>query len=165
MAFLNSVAYVILLGIAAHYIGEALPERWLKYEYALFRPRKWEHGGVVYERIRVQDWKDHMPDMSRVMKDMVPKKIGICPTSDEIWTLVRETCRAEAVHLGLCLCAPVVYFFWWNKIGIFLSGLVIVCNLPFIVIQRYNRPMFIRLAIRLEAREERKKYADTHFIG
>ncbi len=165
MAFWNSLIYVLVLGVASHYIGEALPAKWLRHEYFLFRTRKWEKNGSIYEKLRVQDWKDHMPDMSRVMKDMVPKKVGICPKSCDVWVLVRETCRAEAVHLGLCLCAPVIYFFWWNGMGIFLSGVVIFCNLPFILIQRYNRPALIRLAQRLEVREERRKYACTHPVG
>ena len=34
---------------------------------------------------------------------------------------------------------------------------MVLCNLPFIIIQRYNRPMLVALASRLEAREERRR--------
>ncbi len=165
MAFWKSCAYFLLIGIASHYIGEALPAKWLKWDRFLFRERKWEKKGEVYERIRIQDWKDHMPDMSRVMKDMVPKKVGICPHSEDVWILVTETCRAEAVHWGICLCAPVIYLFWWNWMGVLLSSILILGNLPFIMIQRYNRPTLIALAKRLEVREERKRNACAHSVG
>ena len=159
MAFLKSVLYVLILGIASHYIGEALPRRWSHWDRFPFRPWKWERDGKIYKKIAIDAWKDHMPDMSRWMKDMVPKRVGICPKSIDVWILVGETCVAEAVHFALCLLAPGVYFFWKNGMGVFLSLLVVVCNLPFILIQRYNRPALVSLAKRLQAREERKKNA------
>lgn len=159
MPFLKSVLYVLALGIAAHYIGEALPRRWFHWDRFPYRPWKWEDDGDLYEKICIQDWKDHMPDMSRVMKDMVPKKVGICPSSKDVWILVRETCVAEIVHVALCFFAPGVYLFWKNWVGWFLTGLVIVGNLPFIMIQRYNRPVLVGLAERLEKREARRKLA------
>lgn len=159
MPFLKSVLYVLALGIAAHYIGEALPRRWFHWDRFPYRPWKWEGDGDLYEKICIQDWKDHMPDLSRVMKDMVPKKVGICPSSKDVWILVRETCVAEIVHVALCFFAPGVYLFWKNWVGWFLTGLVIVGNLPFIMIQRYNRPVLVGLAERLEKREARRKLA------
>ena len=157
MAFLKSVIYVLVLGIAAHYIGEALPRRWFHWDRFPFRSWEWERGGTVYEKIRIQDWKDHVPDLSRVMKDMVPKRVGICPSSAEVWILIKETCVAEFIHFALCILAPGVYLFWRNGMGIFLTLVVIFGNLPFLIIQRYNRPALIALAQRLEHREERKR--------
>lgn len=157
MAFLKSVIYVLVLGIAAHYIGEALPRRWFHFDRFPFATRKWEREGAVYESIKIQDWKDHVPDLSRVMKDMVPKRVGICPTSSEVWVLVSETCVAEFIHFALCIFSPGVYLFWKNSMGIFLACVVVFCNVPFILIQRYNRPTLIALARRLEKREERRR--------
>ncbi len=165
MAFLKSVFYVVIWGMLSHFIGEALPRKWFKYDRFPFTPRKWEKNGTVYERIRIQDWKDHMPDMSRIMKNMVPKRVGFCPTSEQVRTLVVETCVAEVTHTALCLIAPGVWFFWKNGTGIFLSCMVVLGNLPFILIQRYNRPALVALAQRLEAREERKRNACAHTVG
>jgi len=161
MAFLKSVIYVLVLGIVAHFIGEALPRRWFHADRFPYRAWKWEKNGTIYECVRVQDWKDHVPDMSRVMKDMVPKRVGICPTSEEVRILVGETCVAELIHALLCFFSFGVYLFWKNKMGIFLSVVVVLCNLPFIIIQRYNRPMLIALADRLQLREERRRRRET----
>ncbi len=165
MPFLKSVLYVLICGVASHFIGEALPRRWFHHDRIPFRPWKWEKDGEIYEKIRIQDWKDHMPDMSRVLKDMVPKRVGMCPTSEQVRVLIQETCVAETIHVALCLVAPVIWLFWRSGIGIFLSCLVIVCNLPFIWIQRYNRPMLVAFAQRLEAREERKRHACADSVG
>ena len=165
MPLLYSVLYVLVLGVAAHFVGEALPDRWLRADRFPCKGYAWEKNGKIYDRLRIRKWKDAMPDMSRVMKDMVPKRVGIAPTSEKMNILVRETCRAELVHWGLCLLAPVIFFFWWNAIGVLLSLLVIFCNLPFIMIQRYNRPAFVSLAKRLEAREEKKRNANLDSFG
>jgi len=165
MAFLKSVLYVMILGIVSHYIGETLPRKWFHWDRFPFRAWKWEKSGLIYEKIRIQNWKDRMPDISRVMKDMVPKRIGLRPTSRDIRILITETCVAETVHFCLCLLAPVIYTFWKNGTGVFLMIVVIACNLPFMMIQRYNRPVLITFAQRLEAREERKKNACVDFVS
>ena len=165
MAFLKSVLYVAALGIAAHFIGEALPTAWLRYDRFPCRAWKWERGGKIYDKLGIRRWKDHLPDMSRIMRDMIPKKLGRCPTAADTRRLVLETCRAELVHWGLCLCAPVIYFFWWSWVGVVLSALTVACNLPFILIQRYNRPALLQLAERLELREERKRNARADSVG
>ena len=165
MAFLKSLIYYTICGVASHFIGEALPRKWFRYDRFPFRAWKWEKNGTIYEKIHIQDWKDHMPDLSRLMKDMVPKRLGFCPTAEQVRTLIAETCVAEAVHVCLCLVAPVIWLFWRNGMGIFLTGVVIVCNLPFIWIQRYNRPALIAFAKRLEEREERRRYASAHPVG
>lgn len=166
MRFLNSCLYVIFLGIASHYIGEAVPRKWFNPTKFPYRDWAWEKKGRIYELIKIQNWKDKMPDMSRIMKDMIPKRVSLHPTSAEINALVLETCVAEATHAILMLLAPVIYLFWFSGMGIFLSAVFALGNLPFILIQRYNRPTLIAFAKRLEAREEkRRKNACSDSVG
>ena len=168
MPFLKSLIYGLVVGIAAYFIGESLPRRWFHADRFPFRSRKWEKDGTVYRKLHVQNWKDHVPDMSRIMKNMVPKRLGVCPTSKQVRILVQETCVAETVHTVLCLFAPPIWFFWRNVIGALLMSAYILGNLVFVIIQRYNRPALISLAQRLEHREERKKNenaAHTHPVG
>ena len=165
MAFLKSVLYVAVLGIAAHFIGEALPRGWFDWSRFPWRDFKWERGGRIYDAFKIRAWKDRVPDMSRLLHRMVPKRVGKCPKAEEVWRLVRETCVAEAVHLALCLCSPVIWLFWRNITGVLLALLFVLCNLPFMMIQRYNRPTLVALAKRLEVREERKKNARIDPVG
>ena len=165
MPLLYSILYLAALGIASHFIGEALPAKIFHHDRFPYRAYRWEREGKIYDRLHVRAWKDRLPDMSRIMKDMVPKRVGVAPTSPGVWTLVRETCRAELVHWALCALAPVIYLFWNNWIGVLLSAIVILCNLPFILIQRYNRPALAALARRLEKREERRLHANIDSVG
>jgi len=162
---LYSALYVLALGIASHFIGEAIPRRWFSHSRFPYRAYRWEKNGKIYKKLRIDAWKDRMPDMSRVMRDMVPKRVGKAPHSHDVWILVAETCRAEIVHLCLCALSPVIWLFWRSFVGIVLCFVVILCNLPFILIQRYNRPTLVALAQRLEAREERKRHANLDIIG
>ena len=165
MAFLNTVIYVLSLGVVAHLIGEGLPRRWFGWEKFPFYSMEWERGGRIYDRLRIRVWKDKLPDKSRFVKGMVPKRLGRCPSAEEVYRLVRETCVAESVHIALCILSFPIYFAWSNAAGVFFVLFFVICNLPFIVIQRYNRPALVQLARRLEQREERKRNARAHSIG
>ena len=165
MPLLWSALYVLALGIASHVIGEAIPRCAFFHDRFPYRAYRWEREGKIYERIGIQKWKDHAPDMSRVMRDMVPKRVGKAPHAEDVWVLVQETCRAEIVHLGLAMLSLGIVFFWMNWIGALLGLLVALCNVPFILIQRYNRPRLVSLAERLAVREERRRHASTHSVG
>lgn len=52
-----------------------------------------------------------------------------------------------------------IYFIWKNSIGVILTIIFALGNLPFIMIQRYNRPNLVRLEKRLLLREEKKSRA------
>ncbi len=165
MAFLKSVIYIAILGVLAHFVGEAVPRRWFVWSRFPYRAYKWEREGKIYDVLRIRAWKDRVPDMSRVMRKMVPKRVGKCPKSAEVWRLVQETCVAEITHIVLCILSLGVWLFWQNTVGVILSAVAVVCNIPFILIQRYNRPTLVALAKRLELREERKKNASSHTVG
>lgn len=165
MPFLKSLGYVALIGILAHVVGETLPRKWFRWERFPYDSWKWEKKGKIYDRLCIRAWKDRLPDKSRYVKRMVPKRVGSCPTSASVYRLVRETCVAETVHFCLCLLAFPIYFFWRNGVGVFLTLLFVFCNLPFMMIQRYNRPALVDLGARLERREERRRNAHIDSIG
>ncbi len=160
MALLKSIIYVALIGIFAHYIGEALPRKFFSEKNFPFKIYKWENNGKIYEYIHIKKWKTKMPDMSRYMKDMLPKSVSFSASSESIDKLIKETCVAEFIHESLCVFAIGIYLFWKNSVGIILVNIYILCNLPFIIIQRYNRPHLIRLRDRLYKKEEKKKICD-----
>ena len=165
MQFLIFLIYVIVLGLAAHLIGEAIPRRWFLWWRFPYRPWRWERAGRIYERMGIRAWKDRLPDKSRVVKGMVPKRLGRCLSSETVFRLVRETCLAEAVHLALCLCVLPVGVWLAGEGGVFFAAVYILGNLPFIMIQRYNRPALVSLGERLKKREERRKNAGADPIG
>ena len=158
LSFCISAACIIGAGILSTLIGEKIPRSVFHTDRFPFRSHRWEKDGKVWEKVGVKRWKDHVPDMSRVRKKkMVSKHLGKCPTADGVHTLAVETCRAEAIHAILCVLSIGLIFLWSNRwIGVALSALYTFCNLPFIIIQRYNRPALLALEQRLRVREERK---------
>ena len=159
MAFLKSVIYVAVIGILAHYVGESLPRRLFCETRFPFCSFPFERGGKLYKVIGIRHWKTRLPDMSRIMRDMLPKRIGPNAESEQIDALIKETCVAECIHHWLCIFSVGIYFFWKNYIGVILIFVYVGCNVPFILIQRYNRPHLIILREKMIKRKEKRAHA------
>ena len=161
----RAILYMAALGVLSHCIGQALPRRWFDGEKGWFRPFGWEHNGRFYERLHIRRWKTRLPDKSRVVKSMVPKRLEGETDTNQLDVLIRETCVAEVVHLALFLVAPTIYRFCRNAVGAVLTVLFGVGNLPFVAIQRYNRPKLIAVKKRMQKREERQRNACVDPVG
>ena len=156
--FLRCVLYLLVLALLAHPLGQALPRRWFDGERFPYRCYKWEKQGKLYTRIGVDRWKTLVPDMSRILPDMVKKQVmPTAVTAAQAAVLVQETCVAEAVHTASSLLGLVCLGLWpgWGGVLVWLVWFLLG-NLPFILIQRYNRPRLIRLRALLQRREQRK---------
>lgn len=160
MELLYTLLLAVFLAVASHYIGQALPRESFFADRFPYRSFAFEKNGSIYRRIGVHKWMDMVPDMSRVMGDMVPKKLRAGMTAEDVRVLIRETCVAEHVHFMLCVVFLCVSRFWVDSTWVFFWVIYAVCNLPFIIIQRYNRPMLLRLLARMEARESRLAAAE-----
>jgi glycosyl-4,4'-diaponeurosporenoate acyltransferase len=151
------IVYFVVIGILAHVIGEALPRRIFSPRAFIFSQRPWEQEGAVYERLGIRRWKDRLPDTSKICRYMTKKALPRGVASHQVDALVRETCVSEAVHASLCLASLAALLLWRGWGGILACIVYILGNLPFIMIQRYNRPHLMGLSERLKKREERKR--------
>lgn len=157
--FWKCVLCALVLALLAHPLGQALPSRFRPEKFP-FRPWRWEKNGRVYTRLGIDKWKRLVPDMSRLLPDMVKKQLPASTaavTAAQAEALVQETCRAELVHGVSCLLGLSFLWLWrgWGGVIVLLVW-VLLANLPFILIQRYNRPRLVRLAALLHKREQRK---------
>ena len=165
MRLLNCIVYIAAIGLLSHLIGEALPRKWFNAEKKPYAPWKIENGGRLYKTLRVHKWKDKLPDMSKISPMMVKKSITFSSASSEaVSKIVTETCVAEMIHDALILCAPGLYLIWPDPIGAVIAVVYALSNIPFIIIQRYNRPTLLKLAERLKEREERLKNANSAVV-
>ncbi len=153
--FLLCLAYLAFLGILSHFVGEALPRRWFCSESRFFRSADWENNGAFYDKLKIRVWKDKLPDMSRVMPDMMPKRLAGDAVPGDVRQLAVETCVSESVHWGLILLGAACLFLWPGTGGAVITLLYTFGNIPFIMIQRYNRPRLLKTAAILEARRAR----------
>ena len=95
---------------------------------------------------------------------MVPKRITADMTSSDLDILLRETCVAEFVHAALCIISVGVVFISDKAYGVVFYLIFALGNVPFILIQRYNRPHLKKLRLRMLAREERLKNANLDLV-
>jgi glycosyl-4,4'-diaponeurosporenoate acyltransferase len=125
---------------ATGYAAFRLDESRLSRDGWLLRPRRFETAGRWHRRrLRIDRWKDRLPEAGGLFRGGVSKRH--LPSYDVagLELFVRETRRAELAHWWALFCGPV--FALWNPplaAGL-LVGYGVVANLPFILIQRYNR--------------------------
>ena len=140
---------VIIIGIFAHVLGERLHREKFNPQKFPYRAFSWEDGGKLYLRLGIQHWKEWMPDKSKFVKKSYTKSVGALRSSQHMLRLVQETCVAEFVHWVLLAISPVMLLTMQapgSIVGMLLYGL---SNIPFIMIQRYNRPRLNELYERL----------------
>jgi glycosyl-4,4'-diaponeurosporenoate acyltransferase len=150
--FLYSILYIAALGVLSHLVGQLLPRAWFSAERFPYRVHGWEKK--CYEALGIKRWKTKVPDMSRMLGDMLKKEVKTDDSAAGMEALVRETCVSECVH-WLLIAATVPILFCWRKwlAVVFYTVYNLLGNVPYILIQRYNRPRLMALAQRKRRRE------------
>lgn len=146
MKLLFCAIYLWAIGILFLFVGLSLPRVWFDSEKFPFTVYSWERKGTVYERFHIRKWKDKLPDMSKIIPGMVPKQLHGEWIGKNFERLIRETCVAEAVHIALIIAGLGCYLIWPGAGGILVAVIWAIGNMPFILIQRYNRPRLKRIA-------------------
>lgn len=143
----------LLIGLASGLGAKSLSGAFLTRDTWLTRPRRFERGGRFYQRrLRIRSWKDLLPEAGRLLGgDHSKAQLG-SPDTESLERFVSETRRAEYVHWANVGAGP--WFFLvlppWG--GAVMTAFGAVVHLPFVCIQRYNRPRFQRL---IDRRSER----------
>ena len=159
--FWMGVVYVAVIGALSNVVALLIRRDKLQEKSFPFRSYAWEKNGKVYDHLAIRKWKNKVPDVSRVLKLLLPKKVASGTRSEDLKKLIKETCVAEIIHCGLIVCSIVVLWIAPGKEGLLLYSLCLIGNLPFIMIQRYNRPQLILAAERLARREERLRQCES----
>lgn len=156
--YLRFAVTIVGIGLLAHFIGEALPRRWFRYDRRPYLPWKWEKQGKFYDqKLRISHWKDLTLDKSQVVQSSVTKSIGNHTNSAHLESLLAETCVAEAVHWTLLIISPVMFLTMELPLSIPGFAIYAAGNLVSLIIQRYNRPRLVALLHLEQKREERKQ--------
>ena len=152
MKLLYGILYITKQDKMSHFVGQALPRDKIDAKCFPYRAAQWEKNGKVYEKLGIKRWKDYLPDMSKIMPDMVKKKMSAAKEQGTA-VLIAETCVAECVHWALIVLSLGIFLFWRGGWAV-LFWLVynILGNVPFIIIQRYNRPRLVMLGERRKRR-------------
>ncbi len=155
MKILFTIIYFILIGQGCFYFGLALPRDKFYENKFPYKSFAWEKNGKIYDNLHIKKWKSRVPDMSMLTHLIFPKRVQANITAQKLDRLVKESCVAEIIHYILCVFSIGFYHIWKGKTGTIISVLYFLGNIPYILIQRYNRPHFISLRDKMILREER----------
>lgn len=151
LGLLRCAAYAAALGIVSFFLGRLLARCTFHPERFPWRAYAWEDA--VWRALRVRHWQARVPDMSRVFTRLMPAKRLTKQTSADLPRMITEACVAELTHTALSLCGLAMPLLWRGAGGMIAAAVYILLgNLPFIIVQRYNRPRLQRLFARQRAR-------------
>ena len=155
--FFKCFLYLVLTGLLAFFAGRLLSRHHFNAGAFPFRCFGWEQK--LHRLLRVHDWQNRVPDMSRIthrlFPGLMPQKKLTTQNRSDIPLMIQETCIAGLVHAVLCLTGLVCLRLWPGAGGIIITAVYIIFgNIPFIIIQRYNRPRLMKL---LAAQRRRKE--------
>lgn len=153
---LKCALYFIIVGIASHFWGEALPRDRFDPDRFPYSQYPWEIDGRLYRFLRVKRWKNRLPDAGDYWNDMRPKRVAGEITAASLDTLIIETCVSEYTHSLLCVLSLGACIIWPGRGGAVCCFISVFINMQFIIIQRYNRPHLQKLSRWLKVREERR---------
>ncbi|CAM4246944.1 glycosyl-4,4'-diaponeurosporenoate acyltransferase [Jeotgalicoccus halotolerans] len=108
-----------------------------------------ENNGVFWSKLfHVRKWKRKVPEGSQIFAGSYNKSELQDKSPAALKSFITEINRAEITHWMIIFSLPIIFIFnpKWTYL---IHGLyALVSNIPFIIIQRYNRPRFERLYTR-----------------
>ena len=154
MGFWYCVIYIAVLGVLSFIIGRLLPKVWFHADKFPYKTAAGEQK--IYQALRVKSWQSKVPDMSRLFRHIMPAKKMTAETVADIPRMLEETCVAELTHTLLSILGLAMLRLWPGWGGIIVTIIYILLgNVPFIIIQRYNRPRLQRLYAMQQRKRER----------
>lgn len=115
-----------------------------------YQLNKWEIS--LYKKLKVKKWKMKMPTYQPEL--FSPKE----HTWDEI---AQAMCQAEVVHEIIIIFSflPIAASIIWESFWVFFitSILAAVFDLSFVIMQRYNRPRVVKIAMKEKKNENYEK--------
>ncbi len=139
----------VTVHFASGYLVHLFPEKLYRSDSILFTLHRWESKGTVYRRyLKIHRWKDRLPEAGEFFSLHPFNKAHLVRFDKEYLSrFILETCRAELAHLlpflFYPLCLP------WNPwpANLIMFIYAILANVPFIIIQRYNRARLLSLPL------------------
>jgi len=149
---LDIVAWAVI-GVSVGYGMHRVPAARLEHDGPLTRLRAFEADGRWYERhLRIKVWKARLPEAGALFADGFSKRSLDEASCAHLERFVVETRRAELTHW--LVLASGAAFVLWNPPGLLAVMWVyaVVANVPFLLIQRYNRARLLRVLDRARRR-------------
>lgn len=160
--FLGNLIYIALWHLLCFIFCISIDTSFFDENKKYYKACNFEKYGKFYaDKFKIKIWKDILPQ--HIGKGGFSKKHLRSTSKEYIDYFIMETCRGEWDHRMNCL-----YFivsFSVNSIlpGFVFSVLVILFNIPFIIIQRYNR--FRLQELRRRINRKSKAFGDNGCVA
>lgn len=142
--FLMCLLYIAALGVLSFVVGRLIPKHWFHADRFPWVCHPAEQK--LWKRLHVRKWQAKIPDMSRIFVKIMPEKKLTKENYENLPRMIEETCVAEWTHILLSIAGLGLLKIWSGVGGVCITIIYIVLgNLPFIVVQRYNRPRLQKL--------------------
>lgn len=146
MRFLLYPLLWFILHMICVYLCHKAPDRFYDPEFTLFRIRYFEKDGKLYNRVfKIKRWKNILPDGGSINSYGFKKRKIARRDPEYFQKFIIETKRAELIHWTGILTSSIFLFMYaipWNILLYLLAALI---DIPFIMVQRYNRPRLMKL--------------------
>lgn len=160
MGVLKCIVYIAVSGFVAFVLGRIAPKDWFHADRFPFRTYEWE--SKVWKAIRIKRWQAKLPDMSRILdfflpdNEILPLKRITESSLKNLPLMIQETCVSELTHALLCISGLGMLWIYPGWGGVLITFVYVVFgNLPFVLIQRFNRPRLERALAQQDARKAR----------
>ena len=126
----------------------------------MYLPHKWERNGRIYSDVlKINKWKDNLPQ--HIGKDGFSKEhLDDVVSVEYIDKFIMETCRVEWNHTTNCLYTLVLFALNDFFTAMVLTLILLLVNLPFALIQRYNRFRLQKLRKAILRKENKARRLD-----
>lgn len=151
MGFVHCVLYLAAIGILFFVVGRVIPKKWFRAERWPWRSFAFERQGAVYQKLKIKKWQNRIPDMSRILPMVMPAKRFQAGEEERLPRMIQETCVAEFIHVVLQIFGLACIRIWQGAGGILVAAIYWIGNIPFILVQRYNRPRLVKILNRQTA--------------
>lgn len=151
VTIISYAASWVFLHFACGFVAHLLPRSMFRSGGLLgrlFAERLWETAGTLYRHIGINRWKKRLPEAGALYAGGFDKRHVGAVTVEHLSRFQLETNRAEFSH-WLTLISSLTFFAWnpwW--VGLSMIAYGVITNLPFILVQRFNRPRLAALAVR-----------------
>ena len=157
LCFINCLIFLIISGLIIFFIGRLIPRRFIKENKYPYKSFLVEKNGEIYNKINIKRWKTKLPDASVIVSKLFKKLKIKFPykffpvkrinryDKESINILIKESCIAETNHILAGIIGFGCTMIWKNIGGWIISILYFLWNVPFVLIQRYNRPRLLAL--------------------
>lgn len=148
---LIDIIFWFLIQFIIAYVISFLPNTLFNPYAFIFRSSKWENNTSIYNKyFKVRKWKNKLPVGKAFVKNDVNLREIKSKDLNYLNKYLIKSCKAEATHI-LSIISIITFLLWHNVlVTLLIFVFTFSINLPFIIIQRYNRERIIRLIKRIE---------------